>query len=496
MLNEPSLEGGRRMLKGTVSMFLAEALIVPTGFVTAVFLARYLGPAGYGLFALSASLVLWIEWLSSSVFTNATIKFVGENSDWKPFASIFIRLQLLLAISVAIALWSAAPLLSRLLNEPVLANYLKLFAMDIPIFCAASANRNILAGLGAFGQRAWVTAARWIARLVLILSFVMAGLSVNGAILGSIGASIIELGVSFFYVRPPLFLKSSIPLRGLWRFAAPLFMSALSLRFFRLDLFALKALGGTAAQAGFYSAAFNLSVPPALLSMSLSPALISTLSRLLREGRTSEAKEFASIALSSIFWLLPFGAIAAGASGEIVRFVFGRDFVTAGPIFAFLLFAGIALHAVNTAIAMLTATNNPMWSLKLTGFMVPIALLGHIFLIPRFFGLGAAFVTTCVAFISAAFSILAVYWTWGVAPSLRRAFNSIILSALGYALALLWPASGPFLVLKLLGISFLLALCLFALRDFSLRELALLRSAVNWKSNPNQCGNTANLMDE
>jgi len=55
-------------------------------------------------------------------------------------------------------------------------------------------NRNILAGLGAYTPRAWVTVARWTTRLVLIVSFVVAGFSVNGAILGTIGASIIELG--------------------------------------------------------------------------------------------------------------------------------------------------------------------------------------------------------------------------------------------------------------------------------------------------------------
>jgi len=235
----------------------------------------------------------------------------------------------------------------------------------------------------------------------------------NGAILGSIGASVIELGVSLFYVRPSLFLKSSIPLRGLWSFAAPLFMSALSLRFFRLDLFALKVLGGTAAQAGFYSAAFNLSTPPALLSISLSPPLISTLSRLMKDGHTSEAKEIASAALSSVFWLLPFGAVAAGASPDIVELVFGRDFSTAAPIFAFLIFAAVALHAVNVAIAILTASNHPKWSFTLTGPMVPIALLGHILLIPPLGGLGAALVTTFVACLSAVISVLAVYRTLG-----------------------------------------------------------------------------------
>jgi len=479
-MTDPSwTHSGRHLMRGTFSIFLAEALILPTGFITAVFLARYLGPSGYGLFALCASLVLWIEWISSSALTNATIKFVGEASDWKSVGSTLIRIQLTVALSVAALLWAAAPLLSRMFSEPVLTNYLRLFAMDIPIFCAASMNRNILAGLGAYTPRAWVTVARWTTRLVLIVSFVVAGFSVNGAILGTIGASIIELGVSLFYVRPSLFLRSSMPLRGLWSFAAPLFVSALSLRFFRLDLFALKVLGGTAAQAGFYSAAFNLSTPPALLSISLSPPLIATLSRLMKDGHPSEAKEIASAALSTVFWLLPFGAVAAGASRGIVELVFGQDFLTAAPIFALLIFAAIALHGVNVSIAILTASNHPMWSLNLTAPMVPVALLGHILLIPLLGGLGAALVTTFVASLGAVISVLTVYWKLGLTPSFRKALNSIIVSVFAYSVTLLLPVSGPVLILKLLGIGGLVILGLLALRDFTPRELVLLRSAVS-----------------
>ncbi len=488
-------ENSRHLLKGTISIFLAEALIVPTGFVTAIFLARYLGPSGYGLFALVATLILWIEWLSSSVFTNVTIKFVGEASDWKPVGSAIIRLQFGLAMTVAAVLWAAAPLLSRLFGEPVLASYLRLFAIDIPIFCLACANRNILAGMGSYKLRAWVTAARWTTRLILIIFFVLLGLSVKGAILGSIGASVVEFGISRIFVRTSLFLRCSIPLQKIREVVAPLFMSAVSLRFFRMDLFALKVLGGTAAQTGFYSAAFNLSAPPALLSMSLTPPLISTLSRLLKDGQTPAAKEIASVALSSLLWLLPFGAVAAGASSDIVRLIFGPDFSETAPVFSILVFAPVALHAVNISIAILTATDNPVWPFKLTAPMVPIALLGHILLIPRFGGLGAAAVTTCVASLTAIVSVWAVYRTWGIAPPLRKTLNSVLVSGLGYAMALLWPVSGPVLILKLLAIGALVIFCLFALHDFTPRELSILRSAIRRKSYSDRKG-TLNAVDD
>jgi len=57
-MSPPSLQPGRHVLDGTIRVFLAEALLLPTGLLTTAFLTRRLGPEGYGLFLLAAPLVL------------------------------------------------------------------------------------------------------------------------------------------------------------------------------------------------------------------------------------------------------------------------------------------------------------------------------------------------------------------------------------------------------------------------------------------------------
>jgi hypothetical protein len=69
---------------------LAEVLILPSGFITAIFLARRLGPMIYGLSTLVSRLVLWIEWICTSVFSSTTIEFIGEASDWKPIGATVV----------------------------------------------------------------------------------------------------------------------------------------------------------------------------------------------------------------------------------------------------------------------------------------------------------------------------------------------------------------------------------------------------------------------
>ncbi|MBW2174617.1 MAG: oligosaccharide flippase family protein, partial [Deltaproteobacteria bacterium] len=311
-MDRPTSGAGSRLMTGSIRIFLADALILPTGFITAVFLARKLGPADYGLFALVSMLVLWIEWGSTTLFSHTTVKFVGEAKDWEPVGTTVIQLHLVVGIGLAILVWFLSSPLSRLFNEPAMANHLRLYAVDIPIFGLACANSNILVGRGYFKERARISAGRRIARLVLIVLFVEMGLSVTGAVMGMIGASVVEFIISRFYVRPSLFSRATFPVRHLVGFAAPLFLSALSLSIIKLDLFALKVLGGTAALAGIYGAARNLSLPLGMLSGSLSPPLLSTLSHLLSEGDEPGAKEIGLNALRSVMWLVPFAAMTAG----------------------------------------------------------------------------------------------------------------------------------------------------------------------------------------
>ncbi|NEP19468.1 MAG: oligosaccharide flippase family protein, partial [Leptolyngbya sp. SIO4C1] len=250
-----------RLVSGTTWIALAEALMLPTGFLTVVFLTRQLGPESYGLFALAATLIAWIEWSINSIFSRTTVKFVGDAIAWQPVATTVIRTQLTCSVLAALTLALLAPAIAAFLHEPALAPLLWLFALEIPLFNLALAHQNILTGLGQFAPRAAITASRWIARLLLIVGLVQLGLSISGAILGSVAASLISLIVCRCYIRPSLWQSSDFSARQLAGYALPLFLSALAVRLYSsVDLIVLKALGGTAEQAGVYAVAQNLAL--------------------------------------------------------------------------------------------------------------------------------------------------------------------------------------------------------------------------------------------
>ena len=465
------------MLDGTIRVFISEALILPTGLVTVIFLTRHLGPGGYGLFTLSAAIVTWIETGISALFSRASIKFISEAPDWRPVGTTVLRLHLAASCVAAFMLFLLADPVARLLNEPLLQHVLRIFAMDIPLFSLSRAYRNILTGVGKFRQRAFVSMGRWLSRLAFIILLVEMGFSVPGAVMGSIGASLLELIISRFFIRPPLFNPAPFPIKKLMTYALPLSLFALSGIFLnKMDLVMLKILGGTTAQAGIYAAAVNLAVVPGIFSLSFSPLLLSTLSQLLASGQEDSARNLAWESLRGVLWLLPFAGMTAGAAPEIVFAIFGKDYLLGAPLLALLIFSALGWLMISVCTAILTACGRPHWPAMLIAPAIPIAFVGYLLLIPRMGPMGAAMVTTIVSLAGAFAALWAVYRLWGIHPPGITILRSSFICGVAFLIAQFWPASSLILLIKLPVIIMLIVIFFLVSAELTREEFAFVKS--------------------
>ncbi len=467
------------MLDGTLRVFVAEALVLPTGLVTVIFLTRRLGPDGYGLFTLSAAIVTWIAIGISALFSRASIKFISEAPDWRPVGTTVLRLHLAVSCLAAMVLFLLAEPVATLLKEPLLGNMLRLFAIDIPIFSLAKAYRNILTGVGKFRQRAVVSMGRWLSRLALIILLVEMGFSVPGAIMGSIGASLVELFISRLYIRPSFSNANPFPVKTLMTYALPLSLFALSTLFLnKMDLVMLKILGGTTAQAGIYAAAVNLAVVPGIFSLSFSPLLLSTLSNLLASGQEASARELARESLRGVFWLLPFAGMTAGAADEIVVAIFGNAYLPGAPLLALLIFSALAWLMISVCTGILTACGKPHWPVVLMAPAIPVAFVGHLLLIPRLGPLGASMITTFTSLTGALATLWAVFRLWRILPSATTFLRSSLMCGLAFLIAQWWPAAHLFLLIKIPAIMLTIIIFFLISRELSRDELAFAKSLV------------------
>ncbi len=462
-----------RLVRGTATVLLAEALALPTGLVTAGVLTRSLGPHDYGLLTLAATLVSWVQWTITSMLARPTVRFVSHSHDPYGVARSVLGLHAVAGLcGLAVTVVCAAPV-ARWLGEPALTGYVMLFALDIFVFVLAQAHRNVLIGLGRFTHRAWAGAGRWIARLGLIVALVYAGFGVAGAIWGSIGASLVELAIAQSYVRPRFATKVRIPVRIWIQYAAPLGLGAVMLRLFeKLDIVLLKGLGATAADAGIYGAAQNLSTVPGMFALSFSPLILSSISRARAAGDHDAAIRSARFALRLTVGTAPFLALATACAPELVRFVFGPRFDAAGPILAVLLGGAMALLVISVATAVMTAFERPLWVPAVTIPLVPVALVGHLNLIPRFGATGAAAVTTLTAAAAALGALLLLHAVWAVLPATRTWVRAALTSAVAVWAAHALPVEGPAVLGKLAALSVMIVAAYVMLGEVSRAELA------------------------
>jgi O-antigen/teichoic acid export membrane protein len=466
---------GHHLVHGTALVLLADALLPLTGIVVASFLTRSLGAGNYGLLTLAVTLITWVEFAIVSLFARATVKIIGDADDWRPAGAAILRLHLLVSIAAMACCWVLAKPCAAVLGEPELASYVALYALDIPFFALAHCHRSILIGRGRYAERARASAARWTSRLILIILLVELGLSVNGAILGTIGASLVELLVARYYIRPSWSAPTVAP-GSLWTYAVPIFLSTLILRLLGLGLFLLKMLGASAEQAGIYGAAQNVSfVMPAVLAASLSPLLLSTMTRVMREDDLPAARTLARNAIRTVAGMLPFAVIAAAASDDLAVMLFGAQFAGVGPLLAILVFAGLGVMMINLVNAILIACGKSDWTLWLAAPLLPAAVAGHLVAIPRFGPIGAASVSTLVAGLGAVAAVIAVCRHLKIEAPVATLFRSVLLSLMAYPLVYFLPAHGFAAVWKMALACALVLGGFFVLGEFRRSEIRFFR---------------------
>jgi O-antigen/teichoic acid export membrane protein len=443
-----------RLTDGVVLGFAAELVLLPTGLITAAVLTRALGPSGYGLFSVAATFITWLAFTTTTLLARAAVKFVSEADDWRPVATSVLRARLAVGIVAFLVVLLGAKAFARLLGAPELTPYLRVFAIDLLLFNLARAYRDVLTGRGRFREVAVVSLARWLARLALIVALVLLTGSIMGAVVGSVGATAVELLVARGFGRVPLRGRSPIAWKRMWQVAAPLVVYGAALQLFsKIDLFALSALHGASPDVGLYAAAQNLAVAPGLFALSLAPLLLATLARLRRTGADVDARRIARDALRVSFALVPLAALVAGTADEIVRVIFGAAFGGAGVLLAMLFAAGVALVVMSVAVSVVTAVDEQRVVSLLGACVLAGAIVGHLLLIPRFGAVGAALVTASASVIGGLASVALVHRLWGV-----RAYGTLLRAALiagpAYWLATLAPVAGvAVLVAKVVVVS-------------------------------------------
>lgn len=437
-----------RLVGGLATMIGGSLVSIPTGFITAALLSRIFGPALYGTFTVCVVIVNLSEMALAQMFSRAIMRFGSETGASDATMAWLARLHWRVSLLGAIGLVLAAPLLARLLGDPLLGLLLPLYALDLPFWAQGNSAISVLMVREQYNGRALVQALYWLGRMVFVAGLALLGWGLPGAVLGVILASLLQMIAASLLLRPPLPpAAQQVRLPSLRRLlAATFFFSILFSLFTRLDLMVVKALAPDPDDAGYYAAAQNLMILFSIINGALGPLLLSQLSRL---GQSDEARRMVGAVLWLLAAALPGVAVMAGAAHELMPLIYGADFAPGAPVLAWVMGASLGLSLMMLSSQMLAARNRPEWALWTLLPLLPLALFGYLRIVPEYGGAGAAALTAFLTISAGTASLAATLYFWRVRPPLTAAAVALLLALGGYLLASTWPTPGWGVVLKL-----------------------------------------------
>lgn len=461
--------------RGTVFMLAARIVFLGAGFIVSIILARGLGPADFGVYGVVMSLLLWIEMVLAAGIPNATTKAIHDYPD--DLRNIEISAQILVVswgLLLFTVCWFLAPSLALWLNIDSGAMLFRLAVLDVPLMAIYLAYQGILNGRRMFGLLSAGLIIHTTTKLVGILVLLGIGLSVAGALVAHIVATVIVLIVMFW--RYPL--KATRPsfeiIRQVLAFALPMggYLIALQV-LLGVGLWLLKALdSGAAESAGHYVAALNVTRIFLVIPSVMSVVLFSSLAWALARSDSRKVRDFIEGATRfGLVLLVPGCTLVFIDADAIMVLLFSELYGEGGKIlkyqtvaFGAVAFFDIIAHALMAAGA--------LWkSAVIVVGLIPVVIGLSWYLIGEMSGVGAAMALAIAMCTAVAIGSVLTARQFGTLVKLSTAIRvTVATSIVGYASTEI-TVTGLLLVVKLGALLATYLLILALLGEITRRDL-------------------------
>ncbi len=328
---------GTELRRNVLETYGIRLLVVAVTFATAIVIARELGPAGRGLYAVAATLGAIGAQFGNLGLHASNVYYVARDRALLPaligntLAVVFAACVIAALVGIVFVFW---PQLS-----PIHGALLLLALASVPVGLAYLLTQGLL--LGVNEVRAYNNIECGGKLLALMLICVLALLH-GGTVELYFGMTLASVMVAFLWALFCLRRDSAEPTKlsfAVFRQSIGIGMRAYMIAFFgflllRIDLLMVKYMLG-ATQAGYYSIsqviAENTMMFPVVVGLLLFPKLSAT------KEKDEKVRLANKAVLVTAALMLPVVVIAALAAGPIISIAFGRNFLPAIAPFAWLM---------------------------------------------------------------------------------------------------------------------------------------------------------------
>jgi stage V sporulation protein B len=403
--------------RGTAHLVVAQGVVLVSGFAVSVILARGLGPTGFGVYGVVMSVLAWLERTLNAGIPAATAALLARDPDSAQGVEKTARLMLVLwSLPLCTLLWFTAPTMSDYFGFAQGTTVLRIAAFNIPAMAVYFAYEGILNGRRRFAAVSTIQILQSLTKLVGIVLLIAIGLSVSGAFVAHVLASLLPAVVAL--VAYPLVGASASrsTMLTMVRIALPLTAYSVALIILmNLSLWQLQAfVAAEATGAGLYVASLNLTKLLMVIPTTTSGVLFISLSWALANSRPDlvakyilEAGRFALITLAPACVLLWIDA------EPVMRLLYGADYADGGRTLGILCWAFAAVAVLDIYFRALMARGMLVLPAVVLVALLPVLLFLNWWWIPRAGAEGAAYASLTVLILGAIVATALTYHYFG-----------------------------------------------------------------------------------
>jgi O-antigen/teichoic acid export membrane protein len=388
--------------RGTLILFVGNLLSTGITTVTVIFIARLLGPDGYGIYTLAfvipALLIQFVGFGVNASITRYVAFFVskGEPERAKSIARTATIFLLLCGALLSAMNFLLAPILvPPFLHRPELVFTVQLTSLWILGVAMTQSTQAAFIGWSSMTAASGFNVLLAVLKLVLTIGLILAGFGVYGAIVGHVGAYVLEgilaiFALYFLRMRPWGHKTEHFvgDVRSMLGYGFPLFAAQIATGLASQYIYVILAAVATNAVVGYYQAAGNVTVAITVLSGALALTLFRSFAAL--HGLEEDISlAFAYSVKYSSYILTPLAFYLLTAATPLVDLLYGPSYTSSVLL---LQIAAVSFLPVALGSLALTSFFNGIGLSRFTLYITvvaAIALAAGGFVLGVGFGLGA-----------------------------------------------------------------------------------------------------------
>jgi O-antigen/teichoic acid export membrane protein len=466
--------------RGTLWQGLSQFVLTLAGYVVAVVLARGLGPADFGVYGQIYSFLMAVELVTLFGIPGAVSRLTAEGRDEDGrLRATGLGLILCTSLLAFAALWFAAPVIAGWLGIPESVRLLRIAILDVPCFGAYFLIAHVLNGRRDLAGQSIASVLYAGTKIVGTLILAVTGLTIAGALLVNVSASIVGLVCVLLRAGWQRVGFERALARPIMTLAVPVASIALGTQvLLNLDLWFLGGSGAGVGEnvGGYYVAAKNLARFPNLVAFVMNAVLIPSIAHAIASGDRDLSQRLVRGTMRFLaLTLLPGCALIAVKAGPLMALMFSAEYA-AGALYLQLLVVanGLLQTLCSTLITILVASKLQTAGARIALLAIVPAVAFNLWLVPALGATGAA-IAACVSALLATLAAALIAWRkvgalfeWGMLAKVSLA------TLLACAAVSAMPFTGALVLVELaLGALLFLGLAI-ALRVVTREDLALL----------------------